>query len=77
MRADEEADIETMKAEIAAEEARIAELQDKIAKTTRSKLDLQVTSIPPLLHRSACWLVVTFGVLTSLIWVWVVCRASC
>ena len=44
MRADEEADIETMKAEIAAEEARIAELQDKIAKTTRSKLDLQVTS---------------------------------
>ena len=54
MRADEEADIETMKAEIAAEEARIAELQDKIAKTTRSKLDLQVTSIPPLLHRSAC-----------------------
>ena len=44
VRADEEADIETMKAEIAAEEARIAELQDKIAKTTRSKLDLQVTS---------------------------------
>ena len=48
VRADEEADIETMKAEIAAEEARIAELQDKIAKTTRSKLDLQVTSIPSL-----------------------------